>query len=213
MDKQDQQTEYWDSVAAEKSFTHPLDGLRLREMAPAESAILDYGCGYGRTCAELVSLGYQNVIGVDISKGMIARGHAQFPGLDLRVQAGIPLPFGTGTFDVCIAFAVLTCIPSNDGQRQTVAELHRVLRAGGILYLSDYPVQGDERNQTRYSQFEREYGTFGVFRLPDGGVVRHHDMAWVHELLAVFRLLDERNLQVQTMNGNPAKVFQIIARK
>ena len=55
---------------------------------------------------------------------MIARGHAQFPELDLRVHANLPLPFDPGTFDVCIVFAVLTCIPSDGGH------VFRRMRAG-----------------------------------------------------------------------------------
>ena len=213
MSELDRQVSYWDAVATEKTFTHPVDVARLREVTKEDARILDYGCGYGRTCAELASLGYRHVTGVDMSREMIARGHAQFPELDLRLHAETALPFAPAMFDVCILFAVLTCIPSDDGQRALVADLYRVLRPGGILYVSDYPIQEDERNQARYHEFEREYGTFGVFRLPDGGVVRHHGMDWVHELLAAFTPAVESVLAVPTMNGNPAKVFQIFARK
>ena len=213
MTELDRQVSYWDGVAAEKAFTHPLDVARFRGVACGAPRILDYGCGYGRTCAELASLGYQRVTGVDISERMIARGHAQFPELDLRVQAGVALSFPPATFDVCILFAVLTCIPTDEGQRSVITELGRVLRPGGTLYVSDYPIQEDGRNQARYREFEQEYGTFGVFRLPDGAVVRHHEMNRVHDLLARFDLAAERVLDVPTMNGNPAKVFQIFARK
>jgi len=209
----DQQVGYWDSVAAKKTFTHPLDIGLLRQLTHEDSNILDYGCGYGRTCAELASLGYRRVTGLDISRTMIARGHAQFPGLNLRVHTNLPLPFRSGTFDICLVFAVLTCIPSDAGQRALLAELYRILRPAGILYISDYPIQMDERNQLRYLQFRQEYGVFGVFRLPDGCVVRHHDMAWVHELLTSFTPISERELEVLTMNGNPAKVFQMVVRK
>lgn len=213
MDKLDRQVDYWNRAAAEKTFTHPLDVARLRELVPEDAAILDYGCGYGRICAELVSLGYRRVTGVDISQSMVARGHARFPDLDLQVHPHFPLPFAADTFDVCILFAVLTCIPGDDGQRELLAELGRILRPNGLLYISDYPIQADERNQSRYRQFEQEHGTFGTFRLPDGGVVRHHEMSWIHELLAAFTLVNECELDVPTMNGNPARIFQIIARK
>jgi hypothetical protein len=50
MNELDRQTAYWDSVAAEKVFTHPLDTERFRALTNPESVILDYGCGY-RTIA------------------------------------------------------------------------------------------------------------------------------------------------------------------
>jgi SAM-dependent methyltransferase len=213
MEELDRQVAYWNGVAREKSFTHPVDGEGLRRLAHEDADILDYGCGYGRTCADLASLGYRRITGVDVSEAMIARGHTQYPDLDLRVLTDPQLPFEPCTFDVCILFAVLTCIPSDEGQRMLVADLHRVLRPGGILYISDYPIQNDERNQARYREFQPIYGTFGVFRLADGGVVRHHDMAWIRELLAAFEPVSRRRLEVSTMNGNPARVFQIFARK
>jgi hypothetical protein len=38
-------------------------------------------------------------------------------------------------------------------------------------------------------------------------------MRWIYELLDAFDLLHEDRLAVRTMNGNPAQVFQILARK
>jgi SAM-dependent methyltransferase len=207
------QKPYWDRVATQKTFTHPLDLERLQELIPADGPILDYGCGYGRTCAQLVENGYSQVTGVDISSGMIARGLSLHPGLDLRPVDGQSLPFPDGSFVACTLLAVLTCIPTDEGQTVLMQELRRVLRPDGILYLSDYPLQSDERNQVRYRQFEAEYGQFGVFRLPDGGVVRHHQMDWIHSLLSGFELLSEVSIPASTMNGNPTTIFQIIARK
>ena len=174
---------------------------------------MDYGCGYGRTCAELHAHGYGHVTGLDISEKMIAKGQSLFPELDLRVQRSDMLPFLPETFDACLMFAVLTCIVTDSGQERVVAEVSRVLRRGGLLYISDYPLQEDERNRKRYQAFSDTYGTFGVFQLSDGGVVRHHDMVTIHHLLAGLELVDEDFFEVATMNGNPARVFQILARK
>ncbi|MGB5589292.1 MAG: class I SAM-dependent methyltransferase [Gammaproteobacteria bacterium] len=36
--------------------------------------MLDYGCGYGRVTRLLTSMGYEAVLGYDISEAMLARG-------------------------------------------------------------------------------------------------------------------------------------------
>lgn len=213
MNELDRQKTYWDSVASNKTFTHPIQLDRLRELVPLESKILDYGCGYGRMCAELREGGYQDIVGVDISSEMIKRGLSLHPSLNLQHIIGGILPFSDNTFAACTLLAVLTCIPTDTGQKKLINELQRVLHPNGILYLSDFPLQRDTRNNVRYRQFENEYGKFGIFRLSDGGVVRHHDMPWVYELLSQFEILKEDNIDVFTMNGNQAKMFQIISRK
>ncbi|VFQ45789.1 class I SAM-dependent methyltransferase [Desulfoluna butyratoxydans] len=213
MNPLDVQTTYWDSVASKKTFSHPVDIDTLRTWVRPDEKILDYGCGYGRTCAELAENGYRNVTGVDISRAMIKRGLAANPALDLRHSDAETLPFPEHSFSACTLMAVLTCIPTDAGQKQVMAEIFRVLRPGGVLYLSDYPLQNDERNTARYRQYEADYGQYGVFGLPEGAVVRHHAMPWIHELLSSFELLEEQTIEVATMNGNKATIFQVIAKK
>ncbi|SCY49493.1 class I SAM-dependent methyltransferase [Desulfoluna spongiiphila] len=213
MNPLDFQTTYWDSVASEKTFSHPVHAETFRKWVRPEEKILDYGCGYGRTCAELTNNGYRHVTGVDISRQMITRGLAANPALDLRHNDAEALPFPHHSFSACTLLAVLTCIPTDAGQRQVIGEIARVLRPGGVLYLSDYPLQSDERNTARYRQHEAEYEKYGVFGLPEGAVVRHHEMPWIHELLSSFELLQEQTIEVATMNGNKATIFQIIAKK
>jgi hypothetical protein len=81
------------------------------------------------------------------------------------------------------------------------------------MFLSDYPLQSDVRNITRYEKHRNEFNTYGVFRLSDGGIVRHHSMHWIHDLLSQFEILGEKLIRELTMNGNEADVFQILARK
>ncbi len=213
MNELDYQKCYWDSVASEKTFTHPLPIHRFRELVPFEGKILDYGCGYGRTVSYLKECGYNNVTGVDISSEMIKRGFQLHNDLNLLHLENDTLPFSVNTFSACILFAVITCMPTDNGQKDLIDELYRVLSPNGILYLSDYPLQKDAKNIKRYAKFEAEFGKHGIFRLPDGGVVRHHEMPWIYELLSQFEILNEDLVDVQTMNGSAATIFQIIAKK
>ncbi|MEU4829909.1 class I SAM-dependent methyltransferase [Streptosporangium sp. NPDC023615] len=208
------QVTYWDTVGAEKTFTHPVDLGWLTTVDP-EARILDYGCGYGRVMAELSQRGFSDVSGVDLSSALIARGRRLHPDLRLAVLESPPdLPYPSASFEVVLLFAVLTCVPDDDAQRALLAELVRVLVPGGLLYISDMLLQDDERNRDRYAAYARRFGTpYGVFATGDGAVVRHHDTAELRALLTAFDLMEERQTSVVTMNDHPARAVQLLARK
>src|ERR1051326_4217048 len=88
------------------------------------------------------------------------------------------------SFHAVLLFTVLTCIPEDDGQRALLAEIRRVLRPGGLLYISDLLINSDARNVERYQGHAEEYGMYGVFELPQGAVVRHHQEEWIKQLTA-----------------------------
>jgi SAM-dependent methyltransferase len=213
MNNIDIQKTYWDSITEKKSFTHPIFMNIFSELISVENSILDYGCGYGRTCNELSEYGYNKVVGIDISSHMIDRGKVLYPNLDLLYFDGKKIPFPDESFFACTLLAVLTCIPTNTGQMKVINEIHRVIRPGGILYISDYPIQKDQRNQERYQQYENEFDTYGIFRISDGGVLRHHYMSWIYKLLSEFIIIREDRIEVCTMNGNVAEAFQLIVKK
>jgi len=207
-------TAYWDQVAWTKTFAHPLDTERFKRFVPRAGRVLDYGCGYGRICATLSELGYRNVVGFDPSAEMVRRGRQEHPGLDLRVHArGLPLPWPDGAFDAVILFAVLTCLPVDDEQIGCMREVYRLLCPGGVLYLSDFPLQEDARNQARYRENFDEFGVYGVFRLPGEGVFRHHGRERLASLTSGFVPLAEWEVETVSMNGNAVRVFQHLGRK
>lgn len=206
------QIRYWDRVANEKRFSHPLRLDWLAKHSNKQAGILDYGCGYGRTLAELLEVGYQKLAGVDFSEQMLARARIAITRAGFVRNDGDTLPFKTECFDVVLLFAVLTCIPDNDEQRQLIAEVKRVLRPGGLLYVSDLLVNSDQRNRERYERDAEKYGCYGVFELPEGVIVRHHSEEWIDELTQSFRQLEYDEFTVTTMNGNASAAFQYLGR-
>ena len=109
-----------------------------------------------------------------------------------------------------ILFAVLTCIRTDREQEELLSEIRRVLRPRGILYVNDFLLNTDERNLSRYEKFRDVYGRYGVFELPEGAVCRHHDEAWIKELLRDFSELRYEHLTFTTMNGNRSNGFYFI---
>jgi SAM-dependent methyltransferase len=209
----DSQVAFWDAAAATKAFTHPMH-LPWLDGIDRHAAILDYGCGYGRTMAQLDRHGFNNLVGVDTSPEMIAQARHRHPTLRFAVLDTPPtLADPDASLTAVLLFAVLTCIPGDDAQRALIGELARVLKPGGLLYISDLLLQDDERNRDRYANLAERYGTYGVFETDDGAVCRHHPRRWFSSLLAGFETVDTRDITVATMNGHESTGIQILARK
>ena len=206
------QTDYWDRVAPEKRFSHPLRLEWLLQHLSSQARILDHGCGYGRVLDQLSEAGYGNAVGMDFSEKMLIQCRSKFPHLTLVRNDGQTLPFRDRAFDAVLLFTVLTCIPSDDDQRGLLAEVRRILRPGGILYVSDLLINSDARNLERYERHADEFGVYGVFKLPEGVIVRHHREAWIEQLTGVFARLAFEHFTVTTMNGNASAAFQYLGR-
>lgn len=207
------QQDYWNHVAKQKEFTTPFQAEDFLKYVKQDGYVLDVGCGYGRTLDELYHNGYRNLVGIDFSNGMIERGKEQFPYLDLHVKEDadkINLP--DESVDAVILFAVLTCIRRNEEQEQLLSEIKRVLKPEGILYVNDFLLNTDERNLARYEKFKEIYGVYGVFELPEGAICRHHDEAWIKQLLNDFSELEYNHLTFTTMNGHKSNGFYFIGQ-
>jgi SAM-dependent methyltransferase len=209
----DLQLSYWNQSRPSKTFSNPVNLEKFSRWVEPSARILDYGCGYGRVLGILQSKGYTNLIGVDPALAMIASARQRFPTIAFETLADfrtVELP--TDSVDAVLLFMVLTCVPTDQGQHAILAEIHRVLRPGGILYISDLWLQTGPRNIGRYAAGEKKYGTYGVFDLPEGVTLRHHKWEWIKELTRAYELLSLDEIEVQTMNGNAARAFQWFGR-
>jgi len=210
----DLQTDYWNRIGPSKPFAHPVNVDQLSRWVSSQSRILDYGCGYGRALGFLHSHGFRNLIGVDPMPAMIEAARRNFPAIPFEVLDDYKkVQLDDASVDAVLLFAVLTSVPTNDGQRAIISEITRVLRPNGILYISDMFLQTDSRNLERYMDGEKKYGIYGVFDLSEGVVVRHHERSWIEKLTADYETLNLDEITVPTMNLHPAAVFQWLGRK
>ncbi|WP_319541612.1 class I SAM-dependent methyltransferase [uncultured Pseudodesulfovibrio sp.] len=177
-----------------------------------DARVLDFGCGYGRTVAELTEAGYTEVTGIDFSQSLIDRGRREHPALDLQVYPGGPLPFEDNSFDAAIMLGVFTCMPETRMQAEALLELKRVLVPGGLLYVNDFLLNRDKRNLDRYMLGKHKYGIYGIFDLPDGGVVRHHDRNHMEALFSDFTVHTFEEVVFDTMHGHHSAGFYCMAQ-
>jgi SAM-dependent methyltransferase len=102
-------------------------------------AILDFGCGCGRTLRHLADLKNTRLHGTDYNPALIAwcRPNLAFARFEVN-QLGPPLAYGDQAFDLVYAFSVFTHLPE-DVQQRWMDEFKRLLRPGGYLVLSTMP--------------------------------------------------------------------------
>lgn len=204
--------EYWNNVANDKTFSTPFQMDIFKKYVEKDSLILDIGCGYGRTLAELQEGGYTNLIGIDFSSEMIKLAKQKHPNIDFRITSGDKLDFQDNSIDSVILLAVLTCIPDRNSQEKLLGEIHRVLRKDGIIYINDYLLNDTPMYLERYKKYQDRYD-YGVFETIDGGVFRHHSKEYLQELLKEFKPETVKTLKYTTMNGHTANGIYYIGGK
>ena len=112
----------------------PLDRAMLADFADrVDGPVADVGCGTGRLTAYLAGLGL-DVVGIDLSPGMVAVARRTYPSLRFEVgsMTALDLPDG-GVAGVLAWYSIIHTPP--EGLPSVVAELRRVLAPGGHLLL------------------------------------------------------------------------------
>lgn len=204
------QNEYWNSVAEEKKFTTVLDVTMFSKYVSKNSKILDVGCGYGRILNELFENGFTDLTGVDTAENMIKRGKREFPQLNLIANPDGKIPFNNNSFDVVVLFGVLTCIPTDESQKEFLNEVKRVLKPQGIIYVNDFLLNKSFKNWLEYKKAEKETGIYGVFKTHDGVTVRQHKESYIFNILSDYKKLEYKKSVIPTMNGGKSNSFEFI---
>jgi malonyl-CoA O-methyltransferase len=142
----------------------------MLDLMPSElqgQAVLDAGCGSGRYMLHALRRGAARVIGVDISPPMLERAGAELATFqsDAEVElmqgslTALPVPNGRANLTICGLV-----IGHLENLEQSLAELRRATRPGGMLLCSDvHPIghalgwlrdfkSGDRRYAVRHTQ-------------------------------------------------------------
>jgi SAM-dependent methyltransferase len=143
------QTSY-DRIAGKYADAHfgelqhkPLDRALLAafsEMAAGHGRAADIGCGPGQVARYLVGLG-MDVMGIDLSKGMVSLAQDLNPGIPFIQASMLDLPLHDGSLAGITAFYCIIHVPPDD-RPGALAEFRRVLRPEGVLLLAFHV--GDE---------------------------------------------------------------------
>ncbi len=163
---------------------------QFAEQLPTGALVLDVGCGPGVDGALLRRRGLR-VVGFDASLGMIRSGCDEFPGAFVQADLGA-LPVEAGVADGVWANASLLHV-EREKMGETLGELARVLRPGGVLFASVKAGLGEAWDRSRHgadaprwfvywraSDFDARLAAAG-FRVFAGGTMVSHDQ-WIIRL-------------------------------
>jgi ubiquinone/menaquinone biosynthesis C-methylase UbiE len=134
-------------------------------LPPGEGRLLlDIGCNWGRWSIAAARAGYR-VVGIDPSFEAVAAARRIAHRLEVPVEYVVAdaraLPFGDGTFDTVFSYSVLQHFAKPDA-RAAVAEMARVLRAGGTSWIQMANARGLRNLQQRARRGFREGDAFEV---------------------------------------------------
>lgn len=197
---------FWDQASV-KDFHDPFYLDHFQAFIKPNSFIMEYGCGYGRILNFLSQHGYQNLLGFDFSKSMIARGEKENPTLHLQLIDHATIPLENQSLDAAILSTVLCCIPDDTAQTQVINEIYRVLKPGAALYLTDFLITPTEHMQTKYQNDFAAFKTWGIYKTSEGAIVRHFTEEHISALLKNFSQQWYAQENFVTMNNNPVKTF------
>lgn len=145
--------------------------------------VLEIGPGPGLT-TDLLREQLPALTALELDAGLANELAARLGG-EVEVVEGdaTAMPLESGRFSAVVSFTMLHHVPTGDMQDRLFAEVHRMLRSGGVFVASDSVASkelaalhdGDVYNPVDPSSVAERLRTAGFTRI----AVRHNDFGWV----------------------------------
>lgn len=130
--------EFWDArwkaegAPVLSSFDREVATVTARHLV-AGSHVLEGGCGRAAKVKALADADF-SAVGVDFAAESVERARVMYPTLDIQKGDVRALPFPDSHFDGCWSIGVIEHFW--DGYDEILTEAHRVIRSGGIFFLT-----------------------------------------------------------------------------
>jgi SAM-dependent methyltransferase len=171
---------------------------------------LEVGCGEGRVMRDLKPRGFE-VTGVEVAPTLLEAARAEDPDGDYVLADAKSLPFGSGSFELVVAYNSLM----GEDMPTVIAEVARVLVPEGRLCACITHPIADSGHWTgpetfaigeRYLEGRPFEGTFERSGLPPITF-----SGWVHPLEAYSRALEESGFVLEALREPPATESEVEA--
>lgn len=201
-----QHAEYQGKENAQRKYTHPLDYDWMKSFNNV-SAVLDFGCGYGRLTPKLIDYGFSTVVGYDISVPLI---HQAFFENSETSSTNELLQLTRSSFDLVICFALFSSCPLTDDQMKLAAFISNHTNPDAYLYISDYETVDNPNFKNLYEQ--KQMDAYGCFE-SSGKTFRHHEPGHFDNLFYDWERLKDRPLPSTNSNGEEIIIHQYLFQK
>lgn len=126
------------SAFSDKSTLYSHEQDAINAVVAQGDAILDLGCGTGRTTVQLKQKS-SNIVATDISESMINDAANSLNFADFFISDASNLPFREGTFDIVLfSFNGVDYLTPESNRIQAIKEIKRVLRPEGWFIFSSH---------------------------------------------------------------------------
>lgn len=157
--KQEASADYWDEKwkgeaqnrkqASKGSKRAWVVEMTRKYLKPEDGLLIEGGCGLGDKVDSLVRAGYQ-CVGIDFATETVSLINKENPAIDVRHGDVRNLEFADSTFSGYWSLGVIEHFW--DGYRDIAKEMHRVLKPGGILFLT-FPFMNTYRKKIAHERY------------------------------------------------------------
>jgi ubiquinone/menaquinone biosynthesis C-methylase UbiE len=187
--------------------------LLLGDLDLAGKRVLDIGCGAGELVHRMARAGAQ-AVGIDPNPKRIAQARKDAPkGATFEEGVGEKLPFGDATLDIVVFFNSLHHVPAKamDG---ALAEAARVLKRGGILYVSEPVAEGpyfEAMKPVNDETVVRKQALEALDRAVAAGAFREQDKPRINRVVGVEKSFE--SFCTHMIETEPKRAALIAAKK
>ena len=186
---------YWQKYGLYSNITHQQFIQEFLSLLSPHSNILDAACGAGRYEPFLLEKGH-SIVGVDQSKGMLARAKEKFPNVQYE-KTGLQEIAYQASFDGVICMDAMENVCPEDWP-QVLGNFHRALKPQGYLYFTAETIENADENEIKQAYEKTKLAGLPVVygECPDEGVYHYHPSnekvrEWVQR--AGFEIIKEGN--------------------
>jgi len=222
--------EFWDKLWGKAELKKKiLDGSKnplvistTQKYLPKGSRILEGGAGMGKNVYDLKQAGY-DAVGIDYAPETVGRVKEAMADLDMRLGDVRRLPFEDESFDGYWSLGVIEHF--YEGYEQVANEMNRVLRPGGILFLTfpylsflrnwkiknqSYPGWDENQNKENFYQFILDWKrVFSTFEKLDFKLIERRSVDGVKGLKDDWAGLRP---YLQKIYDSPSLLFKVVRR-
>lgn len=157
--------------------------LLARQLVASDHMALDFGCGTGRWTPILANM-VGRCVGIDITPEILSVAMA-CAGWDVifREYAGT-IPAGRNDFDVVFSCLVLNAILDDEALSETISDMARVLRPGGLVFIVDVTQRSNVRTRWSVLRSVEEYRAAFACVAPLQLLGEYLDLGETHSIMA-----------------------------